>query len=35
MTMLKEQGEKAGDIVRYLTFRLDFNGYFSGNIDIK
>lgn len=29
MDMLKEQGEKAGEILRYLTFRLDFNNYHS------
>lgn len=29
MAMLREQGDKAGDIVRYLTFRLDFNEYYS------
>ena len=27
MTMLGEQGELAEDILRYLTFRLDFNDY--------
>lgn len=27
MAMLKEQGEKAGEILRFLTFRLDFNDY--------
>eukprot|EP01039_Chlorochromonas_danica_P001201 gene1202-1311_t len=27
MTMLKEEGEKSGEILRYLTFRLDFNDY--------
>ena len=28
MSMLKEQGEKAGEMVRFLTFRLDFNEYY-------
>lgn len=27
MTMLKDEGEKSGEILRYLTFRLDFNDY--------
>ena len=27
MFMLKEQGEKAGEILRFLTFRLDFNDF--------
>jgi hypothetical protein len=29
MAILHEQGERAGDIVRYLTFRLDFNEYYG------
>jgi len=29
MSMLKEQGEKAGEMVRFLTFRLDFNEYYQ------
>jgi hypothetical protein len=27
MQTLKEEGEKAGDILRFLTFRLDFNNH--------
>lgn len=27
MSMLREQGEKAGDISRFLALRLDFNEY--------
>jgi gamma-tubulin complex component 3 len=29
MSMLKDQGEKAGEMVRFLTFRLDFNEYYQ------
>jgi len=27
MSMLREQGERAGDISRFLALRLDFNEY--------
>ena len=31
MAMLREQGERAGDISRFLALRLDFNGFHSAN----
>jgi hypothetical protein len=35
MIILREQGERAGDIVRYLTFRLDFNEHYSEMLATK
>lgn len=29
MSMLKDQGEKAGEMVRFLTFRLDYNEFYQ------
>ena len=29
LSMLIDEGDKVGDIVRYLTFRLDFNRYYG------
>lgn len=31
MITLKEQSEQASDLLRYLTFRLDFNEYHSSS----
>ncbi len=34
MLMLRDQGERGGDTIRNLTFRLDFNEYYSSSASV-
>jgi hypothetical protein len=33
MSMLREQGDRAEEISRFLTFRLDYNDYYARTAD--
>lgn len=32
MNMLKEHSETSGDSIKYLTFRLDFNNFYTSKL---